>query len=90
MAVSSDGKHLAAGDSDGNLHVFNLYTSDYTCIQNVHEGEVLSLSFSMPVKKETNSVEDVESYYFLASSGCDKTIHLFDVNRFDLFDFYPR
>ena len=33
MAVSSDGKHLAAGDSDGNLHIFNLHTSDYTCIQ---------------------------------------------------------
>lgn len=33
MAVSSDGKHLAAGDSHGNLHVFNLNTSHYTCIQ---------------------------------------------------------
>ncbi|KAK1434639.1 hypothetical protein QVD17_00388 [Tagetes erecta] len=86
MAVSSDGKHLAAGDSDGNLHIFNLYTSEYTCIQDVHEGEVLSLNFSMPVKKGTNSsVEDLESYYFLASSGHDKMIHLFDVNR----KFYP-
>ncbi|KAI7756056.1 hypothetical protein M8C21_019785, partial [Ambrosia artemisiifolia] len=81
MAVSSDGKHLAAGDSDGNLHIFNLYTSEYTCIQDVHEGEILSLNFS----KGTNSVEDLESYYFLASSGRDKTIHLFDVNR----NFYP-
>ncbi|KAK9070797.1 hypothetical protein SSX86_011199 [Deinandra increscens subsp. villosa] len=85
MAVSSDGKHLAAGDSDGNLHIFNLYTSDYTCIQDVHEGEVLSLSFSVPVKTRINSLEDLESYYFLASSGRDKMIHLFDVNRnFDL------
>ncbi|GJQ98172.1 mitogen-activated protein kinase-binding protein 1 [Tanacetum coccineum] len=33
MTVSSDGKHLAAGDSDGNLYIFNLCTSDYTCIQ---------------------------------------------------------
>ncbi|XP_022034051.1 WD repeat-containing protein 62 isoform X2 [Helianthus annuus] len=85
MAVSSDGKHLAAGDSDGNLHIFNLYTSDYTCIQDVHVGEVLSLNFSVPVKKSINSVEDSESYYFLASSGRDKTIHLFDVNR----NFHP-
>ncbi|KAI3786838.1 hypothetical protein L1987_40847 [Smallanthus sonchifolius] len=85
MAVSSDGKHLAAGDSDGNLHIFNLYTSDYTCIQDVHEGEVLSLNFSVPVEKRTNSVEYLESYYFLASSGSDKMIHLFDVNR----NFYP-
>ncbi|KAL8254904.1 hypothetical protein R6Q59_033125 [Mikania micrantha] len=85
MAVSSDGKHLAAGDSDGNLHIFNLCTSDYTCIQDVHDGEVLSLSFNMPVKKRICSVEGLESYYFLASSGHDKTIHLFDVNR----SFYP-
>lgn len=33
MAVSSDGKYLAAGDSQGNLHVYNLHTADYTCIQ---------------------------------------------------------
>ncbi|XP_058099483.1 uncharacterized protein LOC131243876 [Magnolia sinica] len=33
MAVSSDGKYLAAGDCHGNLHVYNLYTSDYTCFQ---------------------------------------------------------
>lgn len=33
MAVSSDGKHLAAGDCAGNLHIYNLQTSDYMCIQ---------------------------------------------------------
>ncbi|KAL4572352.1 hypothetical protein LXL04_019125 [Taraxacum kok-saghyz] len=85
MAVSSDGNHLAAGDSDGNLHLFNLNTSDYTCIQDVHEGEILSLNFSLPIEKRHNSSEDLESYYFLASGGNDKMIHLFDVNRnFDL------
>ncbi|KAI3771297.1 hypothetical protein L6452_02459 [Arctium lappa] len=85
MAVSSDGKHLAAGDSDGNLHIFNLNTSDYTCIQDVHKAEILSLNFSLPIKKRINSAEDLESYYFLASGGRDKTIQLFDVNRnFDL------
>ncbi|KAM0025938.1 putative transcription factor WD40-like family [Helianthus debilis subsp. tardiflorus] len=56
-----------------------------TCLQDVHVGEVLSLNFSVPVKKCINSVEDSESYYFLASSGRDKTIHLFDVNR----NFHP-
>ncbi|KAI3781660.1 hypothetical protein L2E82_11680 [Cichorium intybus] len=85
MAVSSDGNHLAAGDSDGNLHIFNLETSDYTCIQDVHEGEILSLNFSLPIDKRNNSNEDLESYYFLASGGSDKMIHLFDVDRnFDL------
>lgn len=33
MAVSSDGKHLAAGDCQGNLHILNVNTSDYICIQ---------------------------------------------------------
>lgn len=33
MAVSSDGKYLAAGDCQGNLHIYNLHTSDYTCFQ---------------------------------------------------------
>ncbi|PWA57066.1 hypothetical protein CTI12_AA376850 [Artemisia annua] len=85
MAVSSDGKHLAAGDSDGNLHIFNLHTSDYTCIQDAHEAEILSLNFSFPVEKGIDSVEDLKSYYYLASSGRDRMIHLFDVNRnFDL------
>ncbi|XP_024965743.1 mitogen-activated protein kinase-binding protein 1 [Cynara cardunculus var. scolymus] len=85
MAVSSDGKHLAAGDSDGNLHIFNLNTTDYTCIQDVHKAEILSLDFSLPIKKKMNSAEDLESYYFLASGGGDRMIQLFDVNRnFDL------
>lgn len=33
MAVSSDAKHLAAGDCQGNIHIFNLHTSDYIFIQ---------------------------------------------------------
>lgn len=33
MAASSDGKYLAAGDCEGNLHIFNLNTFDYTCFQ---------------------------------------------------------
>lgn len=32
MAVSSDGKHLAAGDCLGNIHILNLCTYDYSCI----------------------------------------------------------
>lgn len=42
IAVSSDGKYLAAGDCQGNLHIYNLQTSDYTCIQ-VYWGRQLLL-----------------------------------------------
>lgn len=33
MAASSDGKYLVAGDCEGNLHIYNLLTSDYACFQ---------------------------------------------------------
>lgn len=33
MAVSSEGKYLAAGDFDGNLHIYDLKSSDYTYIE---------------------------------------------------------
>nr|XP_029153881.1 cytokinin dehydrogenase 4 isoform X4 [Arachis hypogaea] len=46
LAVSSDGKHLAAGDCRGNLHIYNLQTSDYTCFQGADDAEILTLSFS--------------------------------------------
>ena len=41
MAVSSDGKYLAAGDCQGNLHIYNLRTSDYTCFQVDHRHRYL-------------------------------------------------
>ncbi|CAL5335071.1 unnamed protein product [Camellia sinensis] len=85
LAISSDGKHLAAGDCLGNLHVYNLYTSDYICVQDAHDAEILSLSFSLSSKKDVFSEEILGSYYFLASGGRDRMIHLYDVKRnFDI------
>ncbi|XP_047307448.1 WD repeat-containing protein 62 isoform X2 [Impatiens glandulifera] len=80
MTVSPDGKLLIAGDCKGNLHVFNLLTSDYTCLQHVHDAEVLSLSFNMSAK-EISFGEISGSHYLLASSGKDCKIHLYDVKR---------
>ncbi|KAL0451055.1 UNVERIFIED_CONTAM: WD repeat-containing protein 62 [Sesamum latifolium] len=86
MAVSSDGKHLAAGDCLGNIYIFNLYTSDYIFIQDVHGAEILSLSFNLADKNDIASTEALESHRFLASGGRDGRIHLFDVDRnFTLF-----
>nr|POE90882.1 mitogen-activated protein kinase-binding protein 1 [Quercus suber] len=87
LAVSSDGKYLSAGDCEGNLHIYNLQTSDYSCFQGAHDAEILSLSFSLSSKKEANSEEAVDSQSFLASGGRDRMIHLYDVNRnFDLIE----
>ncbi|XP_010256673.1 PREDICTED: mitogen-activated protein kinase-binding protein 1 isoform X2 [Nelumbo nucifera] len=82
MAVSSDGKYLAAGDFLGNLHVYNLHTSDYTCFQEAHSAEILSLNFSFPRRHSVNSEQEHhEFYYLLASGGRDQIINLYDVNR---------
>ncbi|XP_020977016.1 mitogen-activated protein kinase-binding protein 1 isoform X3 [Arachis ipaensis] len=80
LAVSSDGKHLAAGDCRGNLHIYNLQTSDYTCFQGAHDAEILTLSFSQDMSDDI-----AKNSYFLASGGRDCIIHLYDVGRnFDL------
>ncbi|XP_044510723.1 mitogen-activated protein kinase-binding protein 1 isoform X4 [Mangifera indica] len=87
MAVSSDGKYLAAGDSEGNLHIYDLTSSDYTCLKDVHDGEILTLSFSLLSKNDFSSEDGMDGHYFLASGGRDRTIHLYDVKRnFDLIE----
>ncbi|KAG6595378.1 Mitogen-activated protein kinase-binding protein 1, partial [Cucurbita argyrosperma subsp. sororia] len=87
LAASSDGKYLAAGDCDGNIHIFNLLTSDYTCLQGAHDAEVLSLSFSSLSRNDDISKEVMQSHYYLASSSRDRIIHLYNVERnFDLSD----
>ncbi|TKY65891.1 Mitogen-activated protein kinase-binding protein 1 [Spatholobus suberectus] len=85
LAVSSDGKYLAAGDCKGNLHIYNLQTSDYTCFQGAHDAEILTLSFTLSTLDISKEI--AENNYFLASGGRDCMIHLYDVKRnFDLID----
>ncbi|KAF7845400.1 mitogen-activated protein kinase-binding protein 1 isoform X1 [Senna tora] len=82
LAISSDGKYLAAGDCKGNLHIFNLQTSDYTCFQNAHGAEILTLSFTLG---QDICEEFAKNSYYLASGGKDCIINLYDVKRnFDL------
>ncbi|KAG8649411.1 hypothetical protein MANES_08G087700v8 [Manihot esculenta] len=87
MATSSDGNYLAAGDYEGNLHIYNLHTSDYTLFQGVHDAEILSLSFGLSNNKDDISEDFVDGNYFLASGGRDRIIHLYDGKRnFDLIE----
>ncbi|XP_045793438.1 WD repeat-containing protein 62 isoform X1 [Trifolium pratense] len=83
LAVSSDGKYLAAGDCKGNLHIYNLQTSEYTCLQGAHDAEILTLSFTLSTQDISGEI--AKNGYFLASGGRDCIIHLYDVERnFDL------
>ncbi|XP_057983325.1 uncharacterized protein LOC131168119 isoform X1 [Malania oleifera] len=87
MAVSSDGKYLAAGDCKGSLHIFNLHTSEFVCLQGAHDAEILSLSFSLPSNKDFFPGKYKENPYFLASGGRDRSIHIYDGERnFDLIE----
>ncbi|KAL9153024.1 hypothetical protein ABFS82_10G021600 [Erythranthe guttata] len=81
MAVSLDGKHLAACDCQGNIHVFNLSTFGYIFIHDDHGAEILSLSFNMTDKNHFDSNETRESRLFLAAGARGGRIYLFDVER---------
>ncbi|CAA7392022.1 unnamed protein product [Spirodela intermedia] len=81
MAVSSDGQYLAAGDCGGNLHIFNLQTSTYTCIKEAHRAEILTVNFS---KKKIGDNGELKSQHLVTGSK-DRMIHVYDVQRnFDL------
>ncbi|XP_078447792.1 transducin/WD40 repeat-like superfamily protein isoform X2 [Wolffia australiana] len=77
MAVSSDGQYLAAGDLRGNLHIFNLQTSTYTCIKEAHRADILTVYFGIK--------GSCDKSHYLVTGSKDRTIHIYDSSRnFDL------
>ncbi|KAL9661279.1 hypothetical protein QQ045_026103 [Rhodiola kirilowii] len=81
MAVSADGKYLAAGNILGNLLIYNLHTSTCVCIQDAHGAEVLSVTFSSLNREGSMPNENLKGSYLLASGGRDGIVHLYDVDR---------
>ncbi|CAA7051067.1 unnamed protein product [Microthlaspi erraticum] len=81
LAVSEDGKYLAAGDCGGNLHIYDLQESEYTCFTDAHDAEIQSLSFSFPGLKDVDSENDISSDFLLTSGGKGRAIHIYDVKR---------
>ncbi|ESQ49165.1 hypothetical protein EUTSA_v10022253mg, partial [Eutrema salsugineum] len=81
LAVSEDGKYLAAGDCGGNLHIYDLQKSEYTCFTDAHDAEIQSLSFSSPGLKDVDSENASSSDFLLASGGKGRAIHIYDVER---------
>ncbi|XP_064157680.1 WD repeat-containing protein 62 isoform X1 [Anguilla rostrata] len=71
LGISPDGQHLAAGDRNGNLHVFGLQFMDELLKIEAHDSEVLCLEFSPP---ETGM-------RLLASASRDRLIHIFNMER---------
>jgi WD40 repeat protein len=52
LGISPDGNHLASGDKQGTLRVYDL--TNYECIQNMdaHDTEILTLDYSSPISSE--------------------------------------
>ncbi|KAJ8255841.1 hypothetical protein COCON_G00197050 [Conger conger] len=71
LGISPDGQHLAAGDRNGNLHVFGLQFMDELLQIEAHDSEVLCLEFSPP---ETG-------LRLLASASRDRLIHILNMER---------
>ncbi|XP_073388817.1 uncharacterized protein [Physcomitrium patens] len=83
ICASPDGQHLAAGDRNGNLRVYDLNTLQLIIFKEAHDGEVLSLSFTSNTKDTL--VEEPTSIPLLASGGRDRLINIYDVNsRYDI------
>ncbi|KAG9453880.1 hypothetical protein H6P81_006784 [Aristolochia fimbriata] len=81
LAASLEGRYLAAGDCQGNIHVYNLNTYNYTCFQEAHASEILSLSFSSNGQKIGVATQEFKNLHLLASGGRDHVIHVYDVKR---------
>lgn len=82
ITVSPDGNHLAAGDSSGNLRIFDLNSLLLHSFQEAHDAEILSLAYTTIVNENNPCDTALTSNSLLASGGRDRLIHVYDVNRY--------
>ena len=71
LKINPNGSHLATGDRNGNIRIYDLNTLESICMIEAHDGEVLYLQYSQP---ESGRM-------LLASSSRDRLIHIFDASR---------
>ncbi|KXZ55391.1 hypothetical protein GPECTOR_3g517 [Gonium pectorale] len=72
LRVSPCGRHLATGDSRGNLRVFSTATLQQLLLREAHDAEVLSLDYSQP---------SMDGACYLASGSRDALVHVYDMSR---------
>jgi WD40 repeat protein len=70
LKINPLGTHLATGDRNGNIRIYDLTTLQSICLLEAHEGEILYLHYSQPTEPSGR--------VFLASSSRDRLIHIFD------------
>jgi hypothetical protein len=98
MQISKDGRLLAAGDTAGNVHVYDVATLELLVVQEAHDSEVLCLDFSpatpqLPARSagqgsSTDLSKGSKTGLGLAVSGSrDTLIHVYDAsNNFRLLE----
>lgn len=70
VKVSPDGTHVACGDGDGNIKIYDLESSELISDKRCHDQEVTCLGYSPFVSEEGG--------YVLASGSRDRMIHVYD------------
>lgn len=70
IKTSHDGKHLACGDSTGNVRIYETDFFEQIILIEVHQSEVRSIDYSNPL-----------SGACLFASAGDRLIHVFDANN---------
>ena len=59
IKVSPDGMHLASGDRQGNIRIYDLPSLECQNYKEAHDGEILSLDYSTPKSKGLNEYKNV-------------------------------
>jgi WD40 repeat protein len=86
MRLSHDGSMLAAGDTAGNVHVYDVATLQLLFVQEAHDSDVLCLDFSPPAVPSaptaaTSTGKLGKDGKGLAVSGSrDMLIHVYDAH----------
>jgi WD40 repeat protein len=74
LKINPLGSHLATGDRNGNIRIYDLTTLKSICLLEAHEGEILYLQYSQPESSDSGG------RMLLASSSRDRLIHIFDAS----------
>lgn len=95
MRLSHDGSMLAAGDTAGNVHVYDVVTLQLLFVQEAHDSDVLCLDFSPPaapsapaaasgssrLSTSSSSSSKRDGKGFAVSGSRDMLIHVYDAHN---------